>query len=111
MKYEKLISIRKLKGYTQEQLAESIAMEQTTLSRKERGQSPITDDEWQRIAAVLQVSVEEIKETLLEDLHNNVTKMNSEENQYVTIPRIVLDNLLKSKDEQIELLKEMLKNK
>ena len=37
MSYEKLITTRKLKGYTQEKLAQQIAMEQTTLSRKERG--------------------------------------------------------------------------
>ena len=39
MSYEKLITTRKLKGYTQEKLAQQIAMEQTTLSRKERGLS------------------------------------------------------------------------
>ena len=41
MSYEKLITTRKLKGYTQEKLTQQIAMEQTTLSRKERGLSPI----------------------------------------------------------------------
>lgn len=68
MSYEKLITTRKLKGYTQEKLAQQIAMEQTTLSRKERGLSPISDEEWQRIATVLQVPVDDIKEFLVKIL-------------------------------------------
>ena len=62
MSYEKLITTRKLKGYTQEKLAQQIAMEQTTLSRKERGISPITIAEWERIAKALEVSIEKIVE-------------------------------------------------
>ena len=68
MSYEKLITTRKLKGYTQEKLTQQIAMEQTTLSRKERGLSPISDEEWQRIATVLQVPVDDIKEFLVKIL-------------------------------------------
>ena len=37
-------------------------MEQTTYSRKERGISPITIAEWERIAKALEVSVEKIVE-------------------------------------------------
>ena len=37
-------------------------MEQTTYSRKERGISPITIAEWERIAKALEVSIEKIVE-------------------------------------------------
>ena len=56
--YYKLISIRKIKKITQKQIANLIGMEQTTYSRKERGISPITIAEWERIAKALEVSVE-----------------------------------------------------
>ena len=55
--YYKLISIRKTKKITQKQIANLIGMEQTTYSRKERGISPITIAEWERIAKALEVSV------------------------------------------------------
>ena len=60
--YYKLISIRKTKKITQKQIANLIGMEQTTYSRKERGISPITIAEWERIAKALEVSVEKIVE-------------------------------------------------
>ena len=60
--YYKLISIRKIKKITQKQIANLIGMEQTTYSRKEKGISPITIAEWERIAKALEVSVEKIVE-------------------------------------------------
>jgi transcriptional regulator with XRE-family HTH domain len=39
-----LKEIRERKGLTQKQLALKMAMEQTTLSKKERGTSPITSE-------------------------------------------------------------------
>ena len=42
---QKLINLRKKTGLTQEQMAKSIAMEQTTYSRKELGKSSITNDD------------------------------------------------------------------
>jgi len=62
MEHQKLIALRKTKGVTQEQMAAKIPMEQTTYSRKERGKSPISEEEWARIAKTLNVPVEEIKE-------------------------------------------------
>ena len=114
MSYEKLITTRKLKGYTQEKLTQQIAMEQTTLSRKERGLSPISDEEWQRIATVLQVPVDDIKESFSENPSQNVNCTFNDQSvgiQYITIPTGILDQLLKAKDEQIALLKELLGKK
>ena len=114
MSYEKLITTRKLKDYTQEKLTQQIAMEQTTLSRKERGLSPISDEEWQRIATVLQVPVDDIKESFSENPSQNVNCTFNDQSvgiQYITIPTDILDQLLKAKDEQIALLKELLGKK
>nr|WP_314499189.1 helix-turn-helix transcriptional regulator [uncultured Chryseobacterium sp.] len=113
MRYEKLIFTRRLKGFTQKNLAQQIAMEQTTLSRKERGLSPISDEEWQRIAAVLKVSVDEIRETKNKNYSQNLDQIvkSYKEPQYITMPKDILESLLKSKDDQIATLKELLKNK
>ncbi|MBS7254943.1 helix-turn-helix domain-containing protein [Flavobacterium branchiicola] len=62
MKQEKLKNIRKEKGLSQVEMAQMVAMEQTTYSRKEIGKSPIKDHEWLKFAEVLKVSVKEIKE-------------------------------------------------
>ena len=110
MSYEKLITTRKLKGYTQEKLAQQIAMEQTTLSRKERGISPITIAEWERIAKALEVSIEKIVEP-----NNNDTQSFFNEKalslQNVVLIKKSYEKIIKAKDEQIALLKEMLDKK
>lgn len=49
------------KGITQKEMALKMAMEQTTYSRKENGKSPITENEWERFAKVLDTSIEELK--------------------------------------------------
>lgn len=103
MKYEKLIHARKLKGFTQKQLAEKIAMEQTTLSRKERGLSPITEEEWSRIAKILDVHVDVIRENLPQNGILNI------ENEKIPVPKNILVKLLENKTEHIKILKELLK--
>ncbi|WP_396154562.1 helix-turn-helix domain-containing protein [Flavobacterium macrobrachii] len=62
MECKKLITARKNKGLTQKQVADKMAMEQTTYSKKERGLSPIREDEWMRFAKILEVNIEDIKE-------------------------------------------------
>lgn len=105
----KLISARKTKGYTQEKLAKQIGVEQTTLSRKEKGLSPISDDEWRRISSVLEVPIEDIKEVIDNLIFpDSMIQNQSDDDQYITIPKNVFEELLKSKDQQISLLKNML---
>lgn len=99
MEHQKLIALRKTKGFTQKQMAAKVPMEQTTYSRKERGKSPISEEEWARIAKTLEVPVEEIKE-------ENVPVSIKNENctftdssvigiQYVNIPQEVYAIILK----------------
>jgi transcriptional regulator with XRE-family HTH domain len=113
MEHEKLKNLRTAKGFTQKQMAIKIAMEQTTYSRKERGKSPITDEEWNRFAKTLNVPVEEIKDSeILQSKNVNCTfNDNSVGIQYVTIPQEVLETVLKYNkklEEENTLLKEKL---
>ena len=108
--YYKLISIRKIKKITQKQIANLIGMEQTTYSRKERGISPITIAEWERIAKALEVSVEKIVEP------NNNNSQSFFNEKALSLQNVVLikksyEKIIKAKDEQIALLKEMLDKK
>ena len=108
--YYKLISIRKTKKITKKQIANLIGMEQTTYSRKERGISPITIAEWERIAKALEVSIEKIVEP-----NNNDTQSFFNEKalslQNVVLIKKSYEKIIKAKDEQIALLKEMLDKK
>lgn len=113
MEHQKLINARKAKGYTQGQMSDKIAMEQTTYSRKERGKSPISDDEWNRFAKILDIPVEEIKD------NNPITSKNEnctfQDNaigiQNITIPQNVFDIIIKYNaklEEENTTLKEQL---
>ena len=96
--HEKLKEARISKGYSQGKFSEVIAMEQTTYSRKERGKSSITEDEWDRFANALDVPKEEIKETnnpfSLKN-ENCTFNANSIGIQYVSIPQNVFDIIIK----------------
>lgn len=110
MVHEKLINFRKSKGISQKEMADNIAMEQTTYSRKERGISPITDDEWERFAKALGVQEDEIREEKQVSIKNeNCTfSDNAVGIQYINIPEQMLETLMKYTKllgEQIELLK------
>ena len=92
-----LKQIRTNKGFTQKQMAQQMAMEQTTYSKRENGKSPITDKEYEKLAQLLESSIDEIK------LDQNIPPKN--ENctfndqsigiNYVNIPANVLDIILK----------------
>ena len=99
MEHKKLKEIRQAKNITQNQMAKKIAMEQTTYSRKERGKSPILDDEWQRFAKALDVPVEDIRveNVPLTMKNENCTFHDSSliGVQYVNIPQNVFDIIIK----------------
>lgn len=62
MVMQKLINKRKEKGFSQEEVAYQMGMEQSTYSRKENGHSSIYPDEWERLAKILDTSVDKIFE-------------------------------------------------
>ena len=116
MEHQKLIDARKSKGLTQKQMALKIAMEQTTYSRKERGKSPISDEEWNRFAKTLEVPVDEIKEinNSSNSKNENCTfNDNSIGIQYINIPENVFNIIIKYNtklEEENATLKEQLKS-
>lgn len=94
---EKLISIRKQKRISQEEMAQKLAMEQTTYSRKERGKSPITKEEWAKIADALEVNEQDIKEETSPSFKNENFTLhdNSIGVQYITVHQDLLYTVLR----------------
>ncbi len=113
MTMEKLRTTRKQKGFTQQQIADIIATDVSNYSRKESGDVKIFDDEWEKIAKALDVSVEDIKEERTAQNNQNTTLNDSASfndnasinyNQFCNIPNY----LLESQQEYIKLLKEQI---
>jgi transcriptional regulator with XRE-family HTH domain len=100
MNHEQLIATRKLKKMSQEKLADSLGMEQTTYSKKERGKSPLSDNEWEKIASILNVDVEDIrpKDQVVNPGHIHNPSISDHGVcigvQYVNMPKEVLDTIL-----------------
>lgn len=65
---DKLIKIRKEKKFSQQDVAKYLNISQTQYLRKERGEIEIKDDEWNRIATLLDVEVDDIKESRKDNL-------------------------------------------
>ncbi|WP_034670323.1 helix-turn-helix domain-containing protein [Chryseobacterium populi] len=113
---EKLRSLRKQRGFSQEKMAGIIATDPSNYSRKERGEIKMFDDEWEKLAAALEVPVEEIKEErLIAIVHNNhdSTTFNGNSgsyfNNFTGIPNSIVENLqsyIKILEEKIVTLKE-----
>ena len=116
MEKQKLRAMRKSRNFTQNEMADCIAMEQTTYSRKERGISPITDEEWKRFAKALNTSVEEIKEIVPPNsiVSENSRFQNAGNEKHISLPLDVFNIMMKytSKlEEDIQELESQLKNK
>ncbi|MBB4805064.1 transcriptional regulator with XRE-family HTH domain [Chryseobacterium defluvii] len=109
---EKLRNLRKQRGYTQEYMSKIISTDVSNYSRKENDEVRIYDDEWEKLAAALDVPVEEIKEERPTNVINNnpIFHDNSGNfNQYHSIPDSIVANLqnyIKILEEKIEALKE-----
>lgn len=110
MVHHKLINVRKERGFSQSQLAEKVAMEQTTYSRKERGKSIITNEEWLRIAKELDVDVDDIRDVNTVNLKNENCNFhdNSVGVQYISVNQELLDTVLRY-NRKLEIENEALK--
>ncbi|TQM20911.1 helix-turn-helix protein [Chryseobacterium aquifrigidense] len=113
MTMEKLRTLRKQKGYTQQQIADLLATDVSNYSRKESGDVRIFDDEWEKLAKAFEVSVEDIKEEREpnvvqknENLTFNDTSSFHQSGIYnCNVPNYLLEN----QQEYIHLLKEQIK--
>lgn len=111
MHKEKLRTLRKQKGYTQQQIADIIATDVSNYSRKESGDVKIFKDEWDKIARFLEVPLEDIYEDdsntiiirnenpVFNDSPGSGGNINTFNNDFST-------SVIKNLQEYIELLKE-----
>ena len=102
----KLITARK-KLYTQEKMANLLHMSQSQYHRREKGDVKISDEEWERIAKVLNTTVEDIKDDdyshqVINNYDNQSGNYVGSNNYFYNIPDFVLDN----QQDYINLLKE-----
>ncbi|EJL70452.1 helix-turn-helix domain-containing protein [Chryseobacterium populi] len=118
MQKEKLRTVRKQKGFTQQQIADILATDVSNYSRKENGDVKIVKEEWDKIARFLDIPVEEIYEEdeakiIINNEYNTVSDnagfynfpINGSNTNNYNIPDSVIDNL----QEYIALLKEEIK--
>jgi transcriptional regulator with XRE-family HTH domain len=104
---ENLIRVRKQKKFSQQDVAEHLNISQTHYQRKEKGEVGISDVEWERIAKLLDVDVEEIRENseatnMIQSFDNSSGNYIGNNNNYCNIPEYILEN----QKDYISLLKE-----
>lgn len=96
---QKLISKRKERGYSQEEMADKVRMSQSQYSRREKGAVRITKKEWDDMANALNADLEEIYEP-----HDGIYIINNEnasgeysgsQNHLHTIPGYILESMQK----------------
>jgi transcriptional regulator with XRE-family HTH domain len=111
MQKKKLFDKRNERGFTQEQMADLLGIDQPQYSRRESGDTKLKINEWERIAQILAVPISEIFESDDSSVYinneNNTGDNNSVyNNSKVTgASELVIENL----NEYIKLLKEEIK--
>lgn len=92
----KLIRARKEKKFSQQDVAEFLSISQTQYLRKEKGEIGITEQEWDKIAKLLNVEVEEIKEeenkNISQHFENVTGSYIGSNNNYCNVPKFLLEN-------------------
>lgn len=111
MVQEKLKTLRKQRGLSQEKMSKILSTDTSNYSRKERGEIGIHEEEWQKLADALNVSLEEIKEEKLSSsVHNDNSTFNDNSGNYYSqhfnIPNSIVENL----QDYISLLKKEVEN-
>jgi transcriptional regulator with XRE-family HTH domain len=100
MTKEKLIKARKERHFSQEDLAQTLKITQGYYAMKERGKAKIYAHEWEKIADLLELPVEEIYEEEdeiipqnIENLENISSSYIGSHNSYCNIPDYILQDL------------------
>jgi transcriptional regulator with XRE-family HTH domain len=95
----KLINARKNKQFSREDIAMCLKISATQYRRKELGEVKIFDNEWEKIAQLLHVPVEDIYEENdslpqnIENLENISNSYIGNHNLYCNIPDFILQDL------------------
>ncbi|MDQ1160442.1 transcriptional regulator with XRE-family HTH domain [Chryseobacterium sp. SORGH_AS 447] len=117
----RLRNLRKKKGISQKEIARILSIDISSYCRKENGKSKIHDDEWEKLATILNVSADEIKEKensgMVYDDNPTSSTNSGNYNQYFNLPNSILENLhdyisiLKHENESLKAELEKLKYK
>ena len=103
---------RELKGFSQEYMAHQLNVNQSTYAKMENSSTKITIDKLFSVAKLLETDVSEILDLKNQTIYNQDLKDNSVGHQQVENlyqeNKEVYHELIKAKDEQIELLKEQI---
>ncbi|KQT24259.1 hypothetical protein ASG22_09600 [Chryseobacterium sp. Leaf405] len=101
----KLIRVRKAK-YTQENMAKLLHMSQSQYQRRETGEIKISDEEWKKIAKVLDVEVEDIKEEdVVQSIINNYDNSSGSYSPHINNNYNIPEFMLKSMEEYLDILR------
>ncbi|KQK25017.1 hypothetical protein AR438_12850 [Chryseobacterium aquaticum] len=94
---EKLKQTRINKKFSQQDMAKHLNISQPHYLRKEKGEIEIRDEEWERMAKLLDVEVDDIKETdneksINQNFENITGNYVGSNNVYCNIPEYILQN-------------------
>ncbi len=105
---------RELKGYSQEYMAHELKISQPSYAKIENDSTQITVDRLSNISKILDVDIIELLDLNKQTIYNQSFSDYSQNQNFQEIHNLHQENkeifkeLLKAKDEQIELLKEQL---
>jgi transcriptional regulator with XRE-family HTH domain len=94
MKKTKLAGVRGFKGFTQEQIAEELCICPSAYNKRENGHVSININQWQKLAEILDVPLEEIFENDDKQIFickDSASQNNYGTNHYYTVPESLLD--------------------
>jgi len=117
MKKTKLIEMRESKGFSQPQIAEKLCMDVSNYSRRENGQTKITIEQWEKLANIFNVPLNDIyeydeKQIIINRDNTSVNYQGS--NNICTVPEALLESLqeyITSLKEENNKLKQMVEKK
>lgn len=112
---EKLIQARNKKGFTQQQIADYLCLDVSNYNRREKGQIKVSLKEWDKLAEILDVEVEEIFES--EEATFIICKdqsigVNHGTNNVYMVPEYLMENqrkYIQKLEEENQSLKDKLK--
>lgn len=113
----KLKETRENKGLSQKQIAEKLFMDVSNYNRREKGQAKISANEWEKLASILEVPVEDIfesEESMIFICKDNATGNYQGNNHIYTIPEFLLESqrkYIQKLEEEVQTLKEKIINK
>ncbi len=101
---QKIRKARELKDLKQDYIAQELDLSPRAYTKIETGETELTFKRFFRIAAILEIKPEELLGFDYKSIFNNCNK--SGNNNTYTFDQKIVNELIKSKDEQIEQLKE-----